>query len=163
MARSGRTLIALSCITLSLPLLIFASPIYVTAQTTGKPFDEATENYARQLLKDGKQIFRFDTFGSEDFWGGALKLHQAIQGQKLGGVGPGISPKQALELGLKVDMEAVPKPVASRLSGHRMSAIAPRRCARYGTPTRSIRAASTMMAASRRWRMSSTITTTTSA
>jgi hypothetical protein len=29
------------------------------------------------MAADGKQIFRYDTFGSEDFWGGLLKLHQA--------------------------------------------------------------------------------------
>jgi hypothetical protein len=65
------------------------------------------------MLVEGMQTFRFDTFGSEDFWGGELKLHRAIEGEKHGGVGPGLSPKKALELGLKVDMEAVPKDVAA--------------------------------------------------
>ena len=59
------------------------------------------------------QTFRFDTFGSEDFWGGKLGLNRAIEGKKLGGLGPGLTPKKALELGLKVDMEAVPKAVAA--------------------------------------------------
>jgi hypothetical protein len=85
------------------------------AQNTGASFDQAIDGYARTLLKDGKEIFRHDTFGSEEFWGGTLKLHQAIQGQKLGGVGAGVSPKKALELGLKVDMEAVPKDVAAAI------------------------------------------------
>jgi cytochrome c2 len=85
------------------------------AQDTGKTFGEAADQYARQLLKEGKQTFRLDTFGSEDFWGGKLKLHQAIQGEKLGGTGPGVSPKKALELGLKVDMEAVPKKIAAAI------------------------------------------------
>ena len=48
------------------------------------------------MLDEGRRIFRFDTFGSEDFWGGKLGLHEAIVGQKLGGVGPGVSPKMAL-------------------------------------------------------------------
>src|SRR5688500_15988234 len=86
-----------------------------TAQTSGRQFEAAADAYARKLLADGKRIFRFDTFGSEDFWGGRLKLHRAIQGQKLGGVGPGLVPKKALELGLKVDMEAVPKNVAAAI------------------------------------------------
>jgi hypothetical protein len=86
-----------------------------SAQADGKAFGIAADKYAAQLLREGRQIFRYDTFGSEDFWGGQVKLHQAIQGQKAGGVGPGVSPKQALELGLKVDMEAVPKPVASAI------------------------------------------------
>jgi hypothetical protein len=87
----------------------------VLAQSTGNKFSDAADQYARQLLNEGKQTFRSDTFGSEDFWGGKLNLHQAIQGEKLGGVGRGVSPKKALELGLKVDMDAVPKKVAAAI------------------------------------------------
>ena len=39
---------------------------------------------------------------------GALKLHQAIEGAGLGGVGPGVSPKTALAIGLKIDVDALP-------------------------------------------------------
>ena len=70
---------------------------------------------ADRMLAEGMRTFWFDTFGSEEFWGGAVKLHQAIQGEKLGGIGPGLSPKKALELGLKVDAAAVPKPMADLL------------------------------------------------
>jgi cytochrome c peroxidase len=87
----------------------------VLAQSTGNRFSDAADQYARQLLSQGKQTFRSDTFGSEDFWGGKVKLHQAIQGEKLGGAGRGVSPKMALELGLKVDMNAVPKKVAAAI------------------------------------------------
>ena len=55
-----------------------------------------------------KKIFRYDTFGSEDFWGGKLRLHEAIAREKLGGVGPGVTARQALQLGLKVDIAAPP-------------------------------------------------------
>src|SRR5262245_890669 len=75
--------------------------------------DLSLMEHATEMLAEGMRTFRFDTFGSEDFWGGKLKLHQAIQGEKNGGTGPGLSPKKALELGLKVDMEAVPKEVAA--------------------------------------------------
>jgi hypothetical protein len=77
--------------------------------------DPAVKQNVDRMLAEGLQTFRYDTFGSEEFWGGALKLHQAIQGQKFGGVGAGVSPRQALELGLKVDMAAVPKPVAAAI------------------------------------------------
>ena len=77
--------------------------------------DPAVKQNVDRLLAEGLQTFRYDTFGSEAFWGGALKLHQAIQGQKFGGAGAGVSPKQALELGLKVDMAAVPKPVVAAI------------------------------------------------
>jgi hypothetical protein len=67
------------------------------------------------MIDEGRQTFRFDTFGDESFWGDALKLHQAIAGEKLGGVGPGVSPKAALEVGLKVDQDAIPPDVAQQI------------------------------------------------
>src|ERR1044071_7703639 len=71
-------------------------------------FDQTTNTNAQQLVADGRQIFRFDTFGDEDFWGGTLGLHKAIEGAKFGGVGPGVSPATALAVGLKVDQDALP-------------------------------------------------------
>lgn len=53
--------------------------------------------------------FRYDTFGDQDFWGGTLQIHKAIEGQKLGGVGPGVDPETALAVGLKVDETALPE------------------------------------------------------
>src|SRR5690349_9104541 len=70
---------------------------------------------AAEKAKRGRQIFRFDTFGDEAFWGGTLKLHQAIEGSALGGVGAGVSPKTALAVGLKVDVDALPAPVLNAL------------------------------------------------
>lgn len=62
----------------------------------------------RSMLVQGREVFRFDTFGDEAFWGGRLHLHEAIEGARLGGVGPGVSPKTALAVGLKVDVDALP-------------------------------------------------------
>ena len=62
-----------------------------------------------ERIKRGQHTFRYDTFGDEAFWGDTLQLHKAIAGQKLGGVGSGVSPNQALAVGLKVDVEALPK------------------------------------------------------
>jgi hypothetical protein len=70
--------------------------------------DKITEN-SRQMLADGQKIFRWDSFGSEAFWGDQLQLHKAIVGERKGGVGPGLTPRQALQLGLKADVGAVPK------------------------------------------------------
>src|SRR5436190_1886579 len=64
-----------------------------------------------KLFKQGQRVFRFDTFGDEKFWSGALQLEKAIEGQKNGGVGPGLSPKAALAAGLKVDAKAIPAAV----------------------------------------------------
>lgn len=67
------------------------------------------------LLQQGKQVFRFDTFGDQSFWGDALQLHKAIEGAANGGVGPGVSPKTALAVGLKVDATAIPAKVAAAI------------------------------------------------
>src|SRR6185503_9393426 len=87
----------------------------------GKTFDDVIEGNAQKMLKDGRQIFRFDTFGDEAFWGGALKLHQAIAGERLGGVGPGVSPATALAVGLKVDANALPPDVIQDLRRGRVN------------------------------------------
>jgi hypothetical protein len=76
-------------------------------------FDEQIRRHAQQMIEEGRKTFRFDTFGDEAFWGDQLRLHQAIAGEKFGGVGAGLSPAKALELGLKVDSEMVPAQVAS--------------------------------------------------
>jgi hypothetical protein len=78
------------------------------------------QNAAQQLAR-GRNTFRFDTFGDEDFWGGALRLHQAIAGAPNGGVGPGLSPKAALGLGLKVDVRALPPPLVQALRAGRVN------------------------------------------
>jgi len=88
------------------------------AQQVGKGDRDALsapERDALQMIKEGRQTFRFDTFGDEAFWGDALKLLHAVAGEKLGGVGPGVSPKTALEVGLKVDMDALPPDLVQQL------------------------------------------------
>ena len=78
-------------------------------------FDAAINSNAQRMIEEGRRIFRFDTFGSEAFWGDQLRLHHAIVGEKLGGVGPGVSPKMALSLGLKVDAAALPADVVAQI------------------------------------------------
>ena len=68
-----------------------------------------------KLFRQGRRVFRFDTFGDERFWSGALQLEKAIEGQKNGGVGPGVSPKTALSVGLKVDSHALPKALVAAI------------------------------------------------
>jgi hypothetical protein len=67
------------------------------------------------MIREGRQIFRFDTFGDEAFWGDRLRFHEAVAGEALGGVGPGLSPSMALALGLKVDVNALPPALRSAL------------------------------------------------
>jgi len=78
-------------------------------QQDERPFDQAISAHALDLFANGRRTFRFDTFGDEHFWGDTLKLHQAIEGARFGGVGPGLSPAAALGVGLKVDSTALPQ------------------------------------------------------
>ena len=67
------------------------------------------------MIRQGRHIFRFDTYGDEAFWGDTLRLHEAIEGTQFGGVGGGLSPSNALALGLKVDAEALTPKIISDL------------------------------------------------
>jgi hypothetical protein len=71
--------------------------------------DAAVRDHAAAVVREGRSIFRFDTFGSEAFWGGSLRLHETIAGVAHGGLGTGLTPRAALSLGLKVDAEALPQ------------------------------------------------------
>jgi hypothetical protein len=51
-------------------------------------------------VASGVNIFRFDTFGDEQFWTDTLRLHEVIESA--------LDPLLALELGLKVDVDALP-------------------------------------------------------
>lgn len=90
-------------------------------QGRGQTFDARVRDNAIEAFKQGRRTFRFDTFGDQDFWGGKLQLHRAIEGQKFGGVGRGISPAAALGLGLKVDVDALPPSVVSGLRAGRVN------------------------------------------
>src|SRR5881409_2169544 len=105
----------------SLPLLLFLLLATATFSQNGSSpaklnaFDLQIVQNMQQMVDGGRQIFRFDTFGDEAFWGDTLKLHQAIEGEKFGGVGVGLSPKGALDLGLKVDVDALPADLVQKI------------------------------------------------
>jgi len=73
------------------------------------------------LVRDGRQVFRYDTFGDEDFWSGLLHIDKAIAGSANGGFGDGVSPKAALGVGLKVDAEALPADVVAGIKSGTIS------------------------------------------
>ncbi|MGJ0484152.1 MAG: hypothetical protein ACR65R_06405 [Methylomicrobium sp.] len=116
---------------LTVPILaVFLWVNYGTAFAADKPgvkrllltkLDKQINKQTPKTLDEGRKIFRFDTFGDEAFWGGTLQLHQAIKGVGLGGVGPGVSPKTALDVGLKVDMDALRGRTRSALKNGRVN------------------------------------------
>src|SRR5919204_6579885 len=73
-----------------------------------EPVPKLIDQNSQRMLNEGEQTFRFDTFGSEDFFR-AIGLHKAIEGARFpGGIGKGVSPRTALAVGLKVDVDALP-------------------------------------------------------
>jgi mono/diheme cytochrome c family protein len=99
------------------------APAEVGAQDVGDPALEPVSAHDRQVERDalgaigrGRSTFRHDTFGDEAFWGDTIRLHEAIAGAANGGVGPGLSPADALGLGLKVDIQALPRSLRRQLA-----------------------------------------------
>lgn len=105
-------LAAVACVALLIVNLTLAAP---ASQGQQLSLDAGPAAGSQQSPSQGQQIFRFDTFGDQDFWGGTLQLHKAIEGSRFGGVGPGISPRTALALGLKVDVDALPEKLQQEL------------------------------------------------
>jgi len=81
---------------------------------TGPPLDKPELDAA--LVAEGKEIFRFDTFGDEGFWTDVLHIDKAILGDANGGFGSGVSPATALAVGLKVDAEALPASLVTSIN-----------------------------------------------
>jgi hypothetical protein len=95
-------------ISLVLALFLALKFFSIAAQTTdgSGEHDNVISQNAEQMLAEGRQTFRFDTFGNEAFWGDTLKLHEAVAK---------LSPRQALALGLKVDADALPPELIDRI------------------------------------------------
>ena len=56
-----------------------------------------------RLVAAGQQVFRHDTFGDEILWTDQLRMHEVME--------TGVSPRTALQVGLKVDADALPQAV----------------------------------------------------
>lgn len=61
-----------------------------------------------ELAEQGREIFRFDTYGNEAFWTDTARLHEVIQAA--------VSPEVALTVGLKVDVAMLPPSVRDAIS-----------------------------------------------
>lgn len=69
------------------------------------------------LAATGKDIFRFDTFGDEQYWTDTLRMQEVIAA--------GVSPATALSVGLKVDVDALPDAVKSALAAGKVDLNSP--------------------------------------
>jgi hypothetical protein len=66
--------------------------------------------------RTGQAIFRFDTFGDEQLWTSVLRMHEAL---------PSVNPLTALAVGLKVDVDALPRAVIKALQARRIDLTKP--------------------------------------
>jgi hypothetical protein len=80
-------------------------------QTTGPSADDPA------LIAQGKDIFRFDTFGDETFWTDTLRMHEAIRSA--------VDPTTALSVGLKVDTDSLPPAVVQGIQNGSISLTSP--------------------------------------
>ncbi len=69
--------------------------------------DSAAAERSPQMIADGQQVFRHETFGDEQFWSDTARMHEVIQ--------KSVSPTLALSVGLKVDAAAIPADVAQAI------------------------------------------------
>jgi len=105
MARKERALlfskIAAAGALLLLALLLLAlAPLALAGErrATASPDDPIAANAGR-MVDEGRQTFRYDTFGDQVFWSRILGIHEALKT---------VSPHTALAVGLKVDADALP-------------------------------------------------------
>ena len=82
-------------------LIVVAAAMTLAACGSDRP--EPPEPLDPELVRQGREIFRFDTFGDEAQWTDNLRMHQVIE--------TAVDPVTALSVGLKVDAEALPPAV----------------------------------------------------
>ena len=69
------------------------------------------------LAAQGKDIFRFSTFGDETFWTDTLRMHEVIESA--------VDPTTALTVGLKVDTDSLPPAVVQGIQDGTISLTSP--------------------------------------
>ncbi|GMU69775.1 MAG: hypothetical protein AMXMBFR37_21070 [Steroidobacteraceae bacterium] len=76
-----------------------AGPVTPEPPVSPQPPDDS------ELIAQGQEVFRFDTFGDETQWTDTLRMHEVIAAA--------VDPATALSVGLKVDAEALPAEVVA--------------------------------------------------
>ena len=96
----------------ALAALVFsAGLVALLASTSSSPprltkNDQAINANGLKMINDGRQIFRYDTFGDEAFWTGVLRINEPLRS---------LTPRKALSLGLKVDSDALSSDLINKI------------------------------------------------
>jgi hypothetical protein len=75
----------------------------------------------------GRDVFRFETFGNEGFWTDAARLPKGMMDAKF-------TPKQALEAGLQVDIEAIDPAMRKAMEAELRTDISPQNAPMLNDP-----------------------------
>jgi mono/diheme cytochrome c family protein len=89
-------------------MVVAAGAVLFAAACTGDHGPAGPAELDPALVEKGKAVFRYDSYGDETFWTDTLRMHEVIAG--------GVSPRTALAVGLKVDMDTLPAAVASAIA-----------------------------------------------
>jgi len=81
------------------------------------PREEPGRESTGETLAEGQRIFRFETFGDEQFWTDTARMHEVVQ--------KSVSPTMALSVGLKVDADAIPPDVAQAIKDGKVDLKSP--------------------------------------
>lgn len=76
-----------------------------------------SDDRSPETLAQGQKIFRYETFGDEQFWTDTARMHEVVQ--------KAVSPKTALSVGLKVDAGAIPPDVARAIKNGKVGLESP--------------------------------------
>jgi hypothetical protein len=87
-------------------------PLSVIHSQEKSQFLGSAEDNAKQMIDQGRQTFRFDTYGDEAFWTNQLQIQQSVAS---------LTPRTALALGLKVDSDALPPSVVQAIKHGRVN------------------------------------------
>ncbi len=77
------------------------------AASDSLPASGADDDMSPATVAEGQRVFRFDTYGDEQFWTDTARMHEVVQAS--------LSPATALSVGLKVDADAIPSAVAEAI------------------------------------------------
>jgi hypothetical protein len=83
-----------------------ATTAHQRAASSGTDGEQSQRDDGKPKHRDGQAIFRYDTFGDEQLWTDVLRMHEVIAT---------VAPATALAVGLKVDVEALPRDVIAAL------------------------------------------------
>lgn len=83
------------------------TPAEETTPVTTESGPAMTEETSPEMIAEGQGIFRFDTFGNEQFWTDKLKMNEVVE--------KNVDPTTALKVGLKVDADVLPPGILEKV------------------------------------------------